>query len=112
VSGTTDIDLVVRIPGALRNLCDGRGSLELALPGPATVADVLDVLRRDHPALERRVRDEQGALRTHVNLFVGDDNVRALGGLATQLRPGTELSILAAISGGQDRHRPGATGER
>ncbi len=95
--------MVVRVPGALRNLCGGAGSLSFGLPAPATVADLVDAIGRAHPPLERRIRDEQGELRPHVNLFVGDDNVRALDGLATVLRPGAELSILAAISGGQDQ---------
>lgn len=51
-------------------------------------------------ALERRIRDEQGRVRVHVNLFVGAENVRGLAGVATELRAGDEVSILAAISGG------------
>jgi molybdopterin synthase sulfur carrier subunit len=74
----------------------------VALARPATVADALDAVGEVHPSLERRIRDERGVLRTHVNLFVGDEDVRALDGLATALDPGAELSILAAISGGQE----------
>ena len=54
-----------------------------------TVAAVLDALAVVHPALERRVRDELGRTRVHVNLFVGTDNVRDLDGLATPIPPGT-----------------------
>jgi molybdopterin converting factor small subunit len=46
------------------------------------------------------VRDELGRTRTHVNLFVGAENVRDLDGLATPIKPGEELSIIPAISGG------------
>jgi molybdopterin converting factor small subunit len=35
-----------------------------------------------------------------VNVFVGADSVRATGGLATVLRDGAEISVLAAVSGG------------
>ena len=65
-----------------------------------TVAAVLDALAVQHPALERRVRDELGRARPHVNLFVGSDNVRDLDGLATPIRAGEELSIIPAVSGG------------
>lgn len=74
--------------------------LAVDLGDGATVADLLDVLGVSHPALARRVRDERGRLRTHVNLFVGDENVRSLSGTDTALRAGDEVSILAAISGG------------
>lgn len=105
------MEVRVRIPTALRELVGGTHTVVVLVePGAggsqgtprdaATVGSVLDVLAREHPALERRVRDERGRRRAHVNLFVGDDNVRDLEGLATPVPPGAELSILPAVSGG------------
>ena len=94
------IAVIVRVPPVLRTLTGGRPKLELSLPEGATVADALDQVERDHPALVRRVRDEQGVLRQHVNVFVGEESVRVLGGLETILRADSEITILAAISGG------------
>lgn len=68
--------------------------------GPHDVQAVLDALRTSHPDLERRVRDEQGALRRHVNVFVGSTNVRDLDEQATILADGDEIAILPAVSGG------------
>ena len=65
-----------------------------------TVATVLDALATQHPALERRIRDEQGQTRPHVNLFVGSDNIRDRDGPATPILAGEELSIIPAVSGG------------
>jgi len=65
-----------------------------------TVATVLDGLALQHPALERRIRDEQGRTRTHVNLFIGADHIRDRDGLATEIIAGDELSIIPAVSGG------------
>jgi len=67
---------------------------------PVTVSSVLDSLATTHPALERRVRDETGRTRVHVNLFVDADNIRDLDGLATTVADGSDLSIIPAISGG------------
>ena len=101
----------VRVPTALRELVGGSQSVSVdvasgaasstdAADGAVTVGSVLDALAVEHPALERRVRDELGRTRVHVNLFVGADNVRDLDGLATAITPGDELSIIPAISGG------------
>ena len=92
----------MRVPSALRELVGGRAKVVISAGEhpPVTVGDVLDALAREQPALERRVRDELGSTRVHVNLFVDADNVRDLDGLATPLQPGQELSILPAISGG------------
>jgi sulfur-carrier protein len=84
----------------LRQHAGGAASVELDLAPPATVGTVLDQLAEVHPAIGRRVRDEAGALRTHVNVFVGADNARDLGAEDTVVPEGTEVSVLAAISGG------------
>jgi sulfur-carrier protein len=99
----------VRVPTALRDLVAGSQTVvvDVGAAGSAatsgdlvTVGTVLDALAVEYPALERRVRDELGRTRVHVNLFVGADNVRDLDGLATPIRSGEELSIIPAISGG------------
>ena len=94
------MEVRVRVPSALRELVAGARVVPVDAEAPVTVGTVLDALSREHPTLERRVRDELGRLRAHVNLFVDSDNVRYLDGLATPVAPGQELSIIPAISGG------------
>ena len=94
------MEVRVRVPSALRELVAGAHMVPVEVQPPANVGSVLDALAREHPVLERRVRDEQGGLRVHVNLFVDSDNVRDLDGLATPLTDGQQLSIIPAISGG------------
>ncbi|MFC5187577.1 ubiquitin-like small modifier protein 1 [Actinomadura harenae] len=92
--------VTVRLPGALRDLAGAPAAVPLDLPADATVGDALAALDAALPAVGRRVRDETGALRPHVNVFVGADNVRDLELLATPLRPGADLHVLPAVSGG------------
>jgi molybdopterin synthase sulfur carrier subunit len=65
-----------------------------------TVGAVIDGVAAAHPAIGRRVRDEAGALRRHVNVFIGQDNARDLDGIATVVPPDTEVALLPAVSGG------------
>ena len=94
----------VRVPTQLRDLVGGDAVVEVTVDvapdSVATVGDVLDVLASTHPAFERRVRDELGQTRQHVNLFVGDDNVRDRDGVETAIADGEELFVLPAVSGG------------
>jgi molybdopterin synthase sulfur carrier subunit len=94
------MNVTVRLPGALRDIAGARAAVPLEVPPEATVRDALDALGEHLPAVERRVRDEQGALRPHVNVFLGAANIRDLALLATPLAPGTEIYILPAVSGG------------
>ena len=70
----------VRIPTAWRGLAGRQG--EVRVTG-ATVGEVLQHLGRLHPELGARVLDEQGALRLYVNVFLNDEDIRALAELAT-----------------------------
>lgn len=65
-----------------------------------TVAEVLHHLERAYPGLSDYVVDERGALRQHVNIFIGDCPVRDRTGLSDEVEHHTELYILQALSGG------------
>jgi molybdopterin converting factor small subunit len=47
-----------------------------------------------------RVVTEQGEVRPHVNVFVGDESIRFTGGLDTAVTSGAEIHIVPAVSGG------------
>ena len=90
----------MRLASGLRAQAGGAPRVDLEVPPPVTVGAVLDVLAATHPGVGRRVRDESGALRRHVNVFVGPDNMRDLDGLPTVVPDGVEVAVLPAVSGG------------
>jgi molybdopterin synthase sulfur carrier subunit len=87
----------VRIPTQLRTLTGGAGSVEVE---GATVGEALTQLDAAHPGLAERLFDDDGALRRFVNVFLADEDVRFLDGLATPVAPGQTLSIVPAVAGG------------
>jgi molybdopterin converting factor small subunit len=98
--GGAALKVVVRLASGLRVHADGQSVVELDVDEPVTVAAVLDAVAAAHPAVGRRVRDEAGVMRPHVNVFVGPDNFRDLDDLETVVPDGTEVAVLAAVSGG------------
>ena len=93
--------VTVRLPTALRELARGEKTVVVEVDdGSATVATVLDALAARLPAVERRIRDEAGVLRRHVNVFVGEANIRDGAGLAEPLSDGSEIQVIPAVSGG------------
>ena len=92
--------VVVWLPGPLREYVGGAKQLPLDVTDSAVIRDVLDAVGRSHPLLERRIRDELGQIREHVNVFVGTDNIKDLDRLETRLHSGVEITILPAVSGG------------
>ena len=74
--------------------------MSLDLPWPATVCALLDVIAAAHPVFDRRVRDETGALRRHVNVYVDGEEVRRLSGLDTRVPAGAEVMVVQSVAGG------------
>jgi molybdopterin converting factor small subunit len=89
--------VTINIPGPLRAYCGGASQLSLSAD---TVRAALETLERSESALYRNICDETGAVRRHLNVFVNTENVRDLEGVDTRLRPGDEVTILPAVSGG------------
>ena len=87
------------IPGPLRSFAGGKSQIVIA-ESPATVADALKVLWTQCPGIRDRVANEQGQIREHINVFVGNEDIRYTGGLQTPILDDAEITILPAISGG------------
>ncbi|GAA2887808.1 hypothetical protein GCM10010517_51740 [Streptosporangium fragile] len=65
--------------------------------GRPTLGAALDTLRRTHPSLEQRLRDDRGGIRRHISMFVCGENARYRGGLECALPPGAEVYVLPAL---------------
>jgi molybdopterin synthase sulfur carrier subunit len=88
--------VMVRVPTVLRPHTGGEPVV--AAEG-ATLGEVFADLERNHPGLSSRLLDEDG-LHRYVNVFLGDEDVRYLQGLDTEVPEGAEISILPAVAGG------------
>jgi molybdopterin synthase sulfur carrier subunit len=89
--------VTVRIPPNLRNLTQGEREVSL---DPGTVAEVLDQLEAAHEGFKSKILDPQGELYRHVNVYLADDDVRYLNGLATPVPDGETIAIVPPVAGG------------
>ncbi|MCH2110871.1 MAG: MoaD/ThiS family protein [Polyangiaceae bacterium] len=88
--------ITVRIPTPLRTLTGGEEAVSIE---GANVRDLIENLESSHAGMKERLVDDKG-VRRFVNLYVGDEDIRFLDGLDTELKDGDELSIVPAIAGG------------
>ncbi len=88
--------VTVKIPTQLRAATDGEATA--AVEG-ATVGEVLDSLYERYGELRSRIA-EDGGLRRFVNVYVGEEDIRFLDGLETEVSDGDEVTILPAVAGG------------
>lgn len=86
----------VRIPTILRNLTGGAKAVE---GKGSTLDELFTDLDDSHPGLRERLVDDKG-LRRFVNVYLNDEDVRFLGGLATEVSDGDTVTVLPAVAGG------------
>jgi adenylyltransferase/sulfurtransferase len=65
-----------------------------------TVGEALEGLAAQYPGVKTHLFDEQGGLRAYVNVFLNDEDVRGLEGVATPIQPTDRLTIVPSIAGG------------
>lgn len=90
----------VVLPGVLASDAGGARELTVEVAGDAVVRHALDAVAQGHPALGRRLRDEAGVVRRHVNLFVDGEDIRRTGGQDAPLTDGAVLLVIPNVSGG------------
>jgi hypothetical protein len=66
----------------------------------STVAEVVRELEKIAPGFAFYVCDERGRLRTHVNIFIGEDRVADRTRLTDRLAADARVYIMQALSGG------------
>jgi len=93
------VPVTFHIPGGLREFTSGRSRVEIEA-SPTTLADALSALWILYPGVRDRMATEQGQIREHINIFVGDEDVRYSGGLMSPIATGSQISIVPAVSGG------------
>ena len=91
------MSLKVLIPTPLRKFTTGAEIVEVEA---ATIKDVLDRLEERHPGIRASLCDETGALKRFINIYLDGEDVRFLDNLSTDVRDGSEIAIVPAISGG------------
>lgn len=91
----------VLIPTPLRQYVDKKDSVEL--PG-ATVGEVLTALTTQFPDLRKHLYSDEGKLRSFVNVYVSDEDIRYLNKDATPVKDGDTVSIVPSIAGGKSEY--------
>ena len=91
----------------LRPYTDGAASVDV---DGDTVGEALNTLTTTHAGLARHLRDDAGKLRSFVNVYLGEDDIRFLDGEDTALESSAVLTIVPSIAGGLD-DLPELTGE-
>ena len=88
----------VLIPTPLRPYTDKLDSVDVS---GATVGEALAALTTKYEGLKKHLYSEEGKLRSFVNVYLNDEDIRYLQKEATPIKDGDTLSIIPSVAGGQ-----------
>lgn len=89
--------VTVFIPTTLRIFTGQNSQIELE---GSTAGEVITVLSEEYPESRKALFDEDGKLRSFINIFVNSDNIKNLQGYETPVKDGDEIMLIPAIAGG------------
>src|SRR5215510_7014941 len=92
--------ILVLIPAALRQYAGGSDAVRVE---GTTVEEALASLVRTHATLKKHLMSDDGRLRSFVNVYLNDEDIRYRGGAGTALRDGDTISIIPSIAGGSGK---------
>ena len=87
----------ILIPTPLRQFADKQDTIDL--PGK-TVGEVLTALTTRFPDLKKHLYTDEGKLRSFVNVYLNDEDIRFLDKENTPTKDGDTVSIVPSIAGG------------
>src|SRR5688500_2971378 len=91
------MSVTISIPTALRQFTGGSSKVEVEA---STAGEALEQLTSQHAHLRKHLFDDKNALRSFVNVYVNDEDIRHQAGSETPLRAGDSLMIIPSIAGG------------
>jgi molybdopterin converting factor small subunit len=88
----------ILIPTPLRQFVGGNDTVEIT---GATVGECLESLTGQFPDLRKNLYNDEGKLRSFVNVYLNDEDIRYLGKSATEAKASDTIAIVPSIAGGR-----------
>jgi len=93
----------LKIPSPLRRFTNGQATLDVS---GATIRHVLDELFSEFPDIKGHLIEDSGELRNFVNIYIGKECIKHLGGAEATVDPGADIRIIPSIAGGAPELSP------
>jgi len=91
------MSLKISIPTPLRRYTEGNGVIEVS---GSSVSSAMDSLLQQYPSLKKQLYTDDGRLRSFVNVYLNDEDIRYLQKVETAVSAGDTISIVPSIAGG------------
>ena len=91
------MSVIIEVPSALQKYTGDQDEIEVEA---STVKDAFTALCEKYGDLKQHIYDENAKIRSFINVYVNDEDIRHAGGLDTALESGDSIQIVPSIAGG------------
>lgn len=88
----------ILIPTPLRQFVNGQDAVDIT---GATVGECLESLTSQYPDLRKNLYNDEGKLRSFVNVYLNDEDIRYMSKTGTASKDADTISIVPSIAGGR-----------
>ena len=100
----------ISVPTPLRRYTENHGEIEVS---GDSVSSALESLLEKYPSLKKQLYTDDGKLRSFVNVYLNDEDIRYLAKTETTVKAGDTIAIVPSIAGGAQEDRViGKSGHR
>jgi molybdopterin synthase sulfur carrier subunit len=91
------VSAIIRIPTPLRKITNGESKINIM---PGTLNETINLLENQYPGFKEKICDENGNLRSFVNIYIDGEDIRFIKGMDTEIIQNSDVSIVPAVAGG------------
>ena len=89
--------VVIEIPSALKQYVNNQDEVEVK---GGSVEEAFGALCSEYAELKSNLFDENGKIRSFINVYLNDDDIRYADGLKSEVRDGDSIQIVPSVAGG------------
>ncbi|MBL4824810.1 MAG: MoaD/ThiS family protein [SAR324 cluster bacterium] len=89
--------VVVEIPSALKQYVNNQDEVEVQ---GSSIEEAFGALCSKHTELKKNLFDENGQIRSFINVYLNDDDIRYADGIKSEVQDGDTIQIVPSIAGG------------
>ena len=89
--------VVIEIPSALKQYVNDQDEVEVS---GSSVEEAIGALVAEYTELKVNLFDENGKIRSFINVYLNDDDIRYADGLKSEVQDGDFIQIVPSVAGG------------
>ena len=94
----SDMNAKIEIPSALQKFVNNQQVVEVPT---GTVENIFSGLISEYGELQNHLYDENGNIRSFINIYLNDEDIRYAQNLDTEVKDGDVIQIVPSIAGGR-----------